>query len=564
MRLTDEAPIIAAAEAGITVFDTARAYGGSEQLLGRTLRGLGLRQRVVTKGGMGDGWIPDGRAKKIRADCERSLAELGGVPIDLYLLHAPDPRTSWSTSMRALARLVDEGLVARVGLSNVNRPQLEAALELAPIAAVEVALSRSDDRALRGGMVSRCAELGIALIAHSPLGGPRRARQLATHQAEQALAWLLAQGPHVVAVAGATRAETARSAARAATLKVEVPPQPQEKAATRDGEVVLIMGIPGAGKSRLAKEWVARGYQRLNRDERGGSLKALAAALEDHLAGGATRVVLDNTYLSRASRNQVIEVAHRHGHSARCIWVEAPLAQAQRNLIERLLDHFGHLPTPQQLREARVPGLLLPTAQMRALREVEPPTSDEGWDGIERVAFAREPMVGKAGVFLAAAAVTPDFQPTDEPHLVFDWDPDARRDRLDAALDMIGGDAEGALCPHAAGPPQCWCRPPLPGLLMAFARRHGIDPVRSLVVGTGPAHRGLAEALGARYQLGDRPGGIIDPPEVSERLHLRRENQNAGDEAETALIRADHTLATGRISAGPGKPTCFRPEALRL
>ncbi len=284
MRLTNEAPIIAAAEAGITVFDTARAYGGSEQLLGRALRGMGLRGRVVTKGGMGEGWVPDGRAKTIRADCERSLAELGGLPIDLYLLHAPDPRTPWSTSVRALARLVDDGLVARVGLSNVNRPQLDAALELAPIAAVEVGLSRYDDRALRGGMVSRCVELGIAFIAHSPLGGPRRARKLGTDEAEQALAWLLALAPQLVAIPGATRAETARSAARAATLKVHIPSQPQTRTPAREGEVVLIMGIPGAGKSRLAKEWVARDYRRLNRDERGGSLKALAAD-----SRGATR-----------------------------------------------------------------------------------------------------------------------------------------------------------------------------------------------------------------------------------------------------------------------------------
>ena len=86
---------------------------------------------------------PDGRAKAIRADCEASLAALDGLPIDLYLLHAPDPRTPWRTSVRALARLADEGLVRRVGLANVNRTQLDEALELAPVAAVQVALSPS-------------------------------------------------------------------------------------------------------------------------------------------------------------------------------------------------------------------------------------------------------------------------------------------------------------------------------------------------------------------------------------------------------------------------------------
>ena len=89
----------------------------------------------------GGAWRPDGRAKAIAADCEASLAALDGRPIDLYLLHAPDPRTPWRRSVRALARLVDQRLVQRVGLANVNRTQLDEALELAPIAAVQVALS---------------------------------------------------------------------------------------------------------------------------------------------------------------------------------------------------------------------------------------------------------------------------------------------------------------------------------------------------------------------------------------------------------------------------------------
>jgi len=128
--------IAAAAEAGVTVFDTARAYGRdandlghNERLLAAALRRSGAhrRARIVTKGGMartGGAWIPDGRAKTILADCEASLVALDGLPVDLYLLHAPDPRTPWATSVRALARLVDEGVVRRVGLANVNRSQL--------------------------------------------------------------------------------------------------------------------------------------------------------------------------------------------------------------------------------------------------------------------------------------------------------------------------------------------------------------------------------------------------------------------------------------------------------
>ena len=184
--------------------------------------------------------------------------------------------------------------VARVGLSNVNRLQLDEALGLAPIAAVEIALGPFEDRALRGGVVDRCAETGIAVIAHSPLGGPRRARSLdrrpelvelaAAHDARRRR-WR-SRGS---SVSGRT---SSRSRGRGGPRRRARPREPRrssspprsasasrrqrgrrDPAARGDREVVLVMGIPGAGKSRLAEDYAARGHLRLNRDERGGTLR---------------------------------------------------------------------------------------------------------------------------------------------------------------------------------------------------------------------------------------------------------------------------------------------------
>ncbi len=493
------ATIAAAVEIGITLYDTARAYGDNEALVARALRGI-ADVRIVTKGGMArpDGrWVPDGRAKTLLTDCEASIAALDGRPIDLWLLHAPDPRTPWRTSLRALRRLVDEGLVRRVGVCNVNRDQLDEALDNAPISAVQCALSVVDDRALRGGVVERCEQNGLTFIAHSPLGGPRKAHKIDDPQA--ALGWLLALSQCIVPIPGARRPETARALAEVPIVETAPPKRPPARRTTTR-EVVVIMGIPGAGKTSHTERYVEQGFVRLNRDERGGTLRDLHAAFRNELSSSDRSIVLDNTYLSRAARSFVLEAAV----PARCVWIDTPLAQAQINMVERLLELNGSLPRPDEVKAlAKLhAGIHTPTTQMRSARELEPPTLDEGWSAIERLAFTRRTANAGAAVFVAAAAASA-VAPSELPHLVFDWNESGSDGSLTRALRLVreraSGIVEGALCPHGGGPPRCWCRPPLPGLVLDFARRHGVDPARSTLIGASPAHRTLANALGAAY-----------------------------------------------------------------
>jgi hypothetical protein len=149
---------------------------------------------------------------------------------------------------------------------------------------------------------------------------------------------------------------------------------------------------------------------------------------------------------------------------------------------------------------------------MRTLRELEPPSEDEGFASIERVSFERAERQDRTntGVIVAAAALeSPGLEPAlreadpAAPHLVFDWNPAGDATRLDRAVaaltDVVSASVVRSLCPHPGGAPTCWCRPPLPGLVLAFARAHDVNPARSTFVGASPAHRTLATALGARY-----------------------------------------------------------------
>jgi len=566
------ATLRAALDAGFTVFDTARAYapdagelGHNERLLARAWHehGRPAAARVITKCGMrrdGGAWIADGRAGRIAADAAASVQALGGLPIDLLLLHAPDPAVRIATSARALDRAREDGLARAVGVANVSRKQLEEAAAHAPIAAVQVALGAYDDVAIRGGVVAYCLERGIEILAHAPLGGPERAARLARdpvlagvsaqHAGEAAgeaagegagarpgalevfLAYLLAVRPELVPVVGARRPDTvARLAAAARLILSEAelaaldarfpvlgalrrPP----RVASRDAEVVMIAGIPGAGKSRLAERLVARGYERLNRHTTGGTLRAIARRLDQRLAAGARRLVLDNTYVTRAARNDVVRVACAHGARVRCMYLDTPLAEAQVNVVLRMLERFGRVPEPEDIAALarRDAAALAPRVLLSMMRQLEPPAEDEGLAEIEIVPFVREAAPGgRAGVIVALDAVDGSESletalsralartSPDAPCLLYAWRPgasDVERARLQA---MAGAAAHATsrvidlgLCTHPAGPPICWCRPPLPALPLAFARRHGVDLGASTLLGASPTDRALARALG--------------------------------------------------------------------
>ena len=193
------------------------------------------------------------------------------------------------------------------------------------------------------------------------------------------------------------------------------------------------MGIAGAGKTRLAEDYVARGYRRLNRDERAGSLRDLADALDAELAAGERRVVLDNTYVTRSARSYVVDAAapaRRPGalrlarHAAR-----AGPGQRRRAAARPLRRRCRRPRSCARLARER-PGILAPTSQMRLLRELEPPTEDEGFAArrARGVPCVRRRRRTRSGVFVAAAAVDGEgWEGLDPgaPHLVFDWRPDA-------------------------------------------------------------------------------------------------------------------------------------------
>lgn len=241
------AVIHAALDAGTRFVDTANVYclddddlGHNERLVRDAVAGAGVvadELLVATKGGMrrpSGRWEKDGSPAWLRASCLASAQALGMRPVELYYLHAPDPRVPIEESVEALARLRDEGLIRHVGLSNVDVRLLERASALVRIEAVQNRCSPFEAQDLVNGVGEWCREHGVAYVAYGPVGGVNGkarlrewdelcgpARRLGVDPADVALAWLLQQGEHIFPIPGARRVETARAGAAAATITLE-------------------------------------------------------------------------------------------------------------------------------------------------------------------------------------------------------------------------------------------------------------------------------------------------------------------------------------------------------
>ena len=205
-----------AADLGVNVIDTAHAYGPvhNERLIGEALQG-DPRVIVATKGGI-EKYSPtrlqrDGSPQALRRHVEASLRALGVERLDLFQLHWVDPAVPLEVSVQALAALRQQGKLRWIGLSNVDRAQLEAALAITPIASVQNRynlVERTHDT-----LIDFTAARGIAFIPHGPLGAHpmQRGAPLAEGRrsesgtrAQAALRALLSRSPNVIVIPGTT------------------------------------------------------------------------------------------------------------------------------------------------------------------------------------------------------------------------------------------------------------------------------------------------------------------------------------------------------------------------
>ena len=589
-----------ALDQGIRLLDTADSYclGDEDLHYGERLvrkaidmwEGPRDQIRVLTKAGLArpkGRWVPNGRPEHLRQAVDGSLQALGVDQLFMLLLHANDPRTPFEDSLGALAELRREGKIAHLGLCNVSIAEVRQAERHFPVCAIQNELSVVDRKSATEGLVALARDLGVPFLAHRPLGGHAKVASLKGNRAvapiaarhritphEAALAVLRDLGDPIVPLVGATRVESLRSSLRALSVdldetdraalstRITFDPTPEAAAATAppatpaglrvltagegpgDGpEVVVLMGIQGAGKSEFVSQYVERGYERLNRDELGGSLDDLIPRLAQMLASGRKRVVLDNTYPTRVSRYPVIRAAHANGVPVRCRFLATPVRDAYINVVMRILERHGRLLGPDDLKELAKtdPNLPPPLAMSRWAASFEAPALDEGFAVVEEIPFVRRqgPAHTGKGLLLDVDGTlritrSGEIYPRDPDdvellpgrrEILARWIEDGYRlffvsNQSGVASGKVSRDAveaafartvellqlpvdEVAFCPHPAFPVGCFCRKPLPGMGIYLSHRHGLAPDQLVMVGDMESDERFAEAIGARFHHAD-------------------------------------------------------------
>lgn len=202
-------------ELGHNFFDTADSYGPevSESLIAEALHPYPKDLVIGTKGGLtrpsAPAWERDARPEHLRRALEGSLRRLRLERIDLYQLHAPDPKVPFAESVGALAELQKAGKIRHVGLSNVNLKELAEARRIVPIVSVQNAYSL--ERRDSDSVLAACEQDGLAFLPWYPLAAgaalkSARVKRVAAKRnatpAQVCLAWLLARSPVMLPIPG--------------------------------------------------------------------------------------------------------------------------------------------------------------------------------------------------------------------------------------------------------------------------------------------------------------------------------------------------------------------------
>jgi len=318
------------------------------------------------------------------------------------------------------------------------------------------------------------------------------------------------------------------------------------------GEVVIIAGPPASGKTTQVQDFVERGYTRINRDlldKPGHVARTDDCAL--HLAqlfdsGQATRFVLDNTYGTKKQRALLLEVARERGLPVHIRVMSTTREQCQFLAARRMIQKYGKMMTAAEMKAYKAengpdPNLFPPVVISVFFKKREQPEPEEGFASIEYIPFVFElgPEYTNSAYIFDYDGTLRDTKndekyPVDQDNIeirpgvigvlnqleaqghlllgistqsgvtkgVMTWE--ECQGLFEYTNAMLGHDIETVFCPHRAGPPQCYCRKPMPGWGVWFIEKYKLDPAKVVYVGDMTSDKTFSGRAGFKFVHADQ------------------------------------------------------------
>lgn len=306
-----------------------------------------------------------------------------------------------------------------------------------------------------------------------------------------------------------------------------------------NGHILMIIGIPSSGKSTYARKFVDSGYYRLNRDKEGGSLDNLIKKMEyKYNSKGVNHFVLDNTYTTLDSRKTVLEWAHENDFNIDCRWIDIDVGDALYNASKRMIDKFGELLMPKEIKSSKDPNVYPPIVIYKYRKSFEPPSFFEGFSKVAKIKFKRRPFgneyknkallldydgtlrTTKSGNIYPKEPNDIEIMPKRKEVLEEyqnlgyillgisnqsgiakgDLSSEQSEECFNKTNELLGISIDYRYCPHRPFPLQCYCRKPSPGLGVEFIENYKLNPQKCIMVGDLKTDETFAKRCGFQFR----------------------------------------------------------------
>jgi histidinol phosphatase-like enzyme len=287
-------------------------------------------------------------------------------------------------------------------------------------------------------------------------------------------------------------------------------------------DIKLVLGYPASGKTTEVREFVDKGYHRINRDELGGSLAEMLGYVERAIANGHTRIILDNTYPSVQSRASIIALGTRLGIPVTCLWMKTSFEDSQLNACLRMMNRVGQIPGPDDFKDIKDPNIFPVAVLFKYKKAFEKPTKSEGFAEVDIRNFIRiwdSDYTNSAWIFDADDTLRystgKEFWPLDPKdvtlldgakekvkegiaagHLILGASNQSTCEKkeymtpqpivdecFNRTNELLGDNIEWSYCPHYRFPVACYCRKPQCGIGAYMIHTYKLDPKKCTYFG---------------------------------------------------------------------------------